>query len=227
MNRKLLLFAIPGLISLIGCTSSIKITKEFLDPDFSFGQIRQQSRIKVFVSQTFKVEEFKGPFQKEYQSDQQFASILQNQLADSIKTIIGCSVDSTGNSREAAMLQSASADQNSITVDQMQQIFGAAAENYFFVVTSVDIANKVSSNGAILMSSPGGGGTFASAGSSESCVVIIHADLWSVKNRRKILSYSSTGDSKVTLLFYGAALKSAVADSIQYMVKYLATGLTT
>jgi hypothetical protein len=225
MNRKFSVIPFAVLIFLIGCSPSIKINREFLDPDFSFGQIRPQSKIKVFVSETINVAEFKGHYQEEYKSDRQFSEILQKQTADSMKAIIGCSAVPTGGPFEAAVLKSGGADRNGITFNQQQQLFGSAAENYFFVVTSVDITNKVSSNGTILMSSPGGGGTFASAGSSESCDVVIHADLWSVKNKRKILSYSSTGESKVNLPFYGEALKSAVANSIQYMVKYLAAGL--
>jgi hypothetical protein len=227
MNCIFSAIAIAGLISLTGCVPSIKITREFLDPDFSFGQIKPQSRIKIFVSQTFHVEEFRGPYQLEYQTDQLFSSILQNQIADSIKIIIGCSVDPAGDSRTAAILRSTGNDQNSIAVDQMKQLFGGAAENYFFVVTAVDITNKWSSNGTVLMTAPGAGGTFASAGSSESCIVIMHADLWSVKSRRKILSYSSTGESTVKLRLHGEALKCAVSNSIQSMVKYLATGQGT
>jgi hypothetical protein len=225
MNRTTLVSAI-ALLSLIGCAPSIKITKEFLDPDFSFGQIGRQSKIRVFVSGAVTVTEFKNSFSKEYQSEQQFSSVLQKQIADSMKTILGCSADPSGTMQDASMLQSAGFDEKS--VNQIQQLFGSAAENYFFVITSVEITHRVTSNGPVFMTSPGGGGTLMSGGnSSESCVVILHADLWSVKEKRKMLTCSSTGDSQVTLLFYGTALKAAVANSVEYLVKYLATGLTT
>jgi hypothetical protein len=42
-----------------------------------------------------------------------------------------------------------------------------------------------------------------------------------------VLGYTSTGESKVTMFFFGTALKDAVAKSIKYMIKYLATGLMT
>jgi NADH:ubiquinone oxidoreductase subunit 5 (subunit L)/multisubunit Na+/H+ antiporter MnhA subunit len=48
-----------------------------------------------------------------------------------------------------------------------------------------------------------------------------------VKDKKKILAYSSTGQAKVTMMFFGTALKNAVSNSIKYMVNYLVTGLTT
>lgn len=216
------------IIQFITCSSSIKINREFQDPDFSFSQIQRQSAIKVIASETVSLPEFSGEFRNSYtrlyQSDPQFVFILQKQIADSIKNMLGASPDPTGSSQDASLLKAAGVDQNSVAVSAMQQLFGSTVANYFFVVTSVDITSKVMSNGPVLMSIPGSGGTFVSGGGVERCVVTIHADLWSVKNRRKILSYSSEGDSEVVHSFYDVAMKTALSNSIASLVKYLVSG---
>jgi hypothetical protein len=41
-----------------------------------------------------------------------------------------------------------------------------------------------------------------------------------------VLGYAALGESPVTMLFYGTALKNAVAEAIKNMVRYPATGTT-
>lgn len=214
-----------GLISVFGCAPSIKITTDFQDQSYSFGQIKQQESIKIIASEQINVMEFKNSYRKEYATDQEFARILQSQIADSIKSIIGCTSNGTGNQQEASVLISSGFDQTSI--DHIQQLFGSTSENFILLVKSVDISNKRTSSGGMMMANPGGGMMMAGGGSQESCVVTLNVELWNVKDKKKILAYSSTGEAKVTMMFFGTALKNAVSNSIKYMVNYLVTGLTT
>ena len=218
-------FSAIGLISVFGCAPSIKITSEFQDPTYSFGQIKKNESIKVIAAEKINVMEFQKSYRKEYATDHDFATSLQSQITDGIKSIIGCKANGTGTQQEASILVSGSFDQNSI--DQIQQLFGSTSETLILLVKSVDISNKRTSNGSMMMASPGGGMMMTGGGSQESCVVTLNVELWDVKTKKKVLAYSATGEAKVTMLFFGTALKNAVSNAIKYMVNYPVTGLTT
>jgi len=224
MNFKVL-FSALALISVIGCAPSIKIRTDFQDPSYSFGQIKQTEAIKVIAADRIDVIKFQNSFRKEFATDQDFASILQSQITDSIKSMLGCNANGSGNQQEASILVSSSFDQNSI--DQIQQLFESTAEDYILLVKSVYISNKTTSNSSMMMANPSGGMMMVGGGSQESCVVTLNVEVWNVKNKKKVLAYSSTGEAKVTMLFFGTALKKAVSNSVKYMVKYLVSGLAT
>ncbi|MBN2037090.1 MAG: hypothetical protein JW768_10140 [Chitinispirillaceae bacterium] len=223
MYRLSMLIA-AGLMTVIGCAPSIKIASTFQDPSFSFGQIQKQSSIKVLVSDNVNLSAFKKSFQKEYQSNQQFADALNQQIADSIKARFGCSAGSDTDPAHVSLLVSGSFDQNSI--DQAQQLFGSSNDSHFFVVTSVEVSNERTSSGPMMMASPGGGSTWVGGGNTETCIVTINSDLWDVKTKKKVLSYASIGEAKVTMMFFGTALKNAVSNSIKHSLRYVESGMT-
>jgi hypothetical protein len=208
-----------------GCAPSIKIVQEFQDDSFAAGQISAQTRVRLYVAENVNLMEFVNSYQKEYVTNQQFAETMRKQVADSMQRILGCTVSNGDNIQDISALIGGSYDETSVM--KMQEFFGAAAEDFFFVVKTVDISNKIKTTAPMMRMSAGGGMSFGGGGSQESCVVTMHAELWDVKSKKKVLSYTSTGESKVTMFFFGTALKDAVAKSIKYMIKYLATGLTT
>jgi hypothetical protein len=55
-------------------------------------------------------------------------------------------------------------------------------------------------------------------------MVTMHVDLWNVKDKKKVLSYAAVGESGVTMMFYGTALRNAVNEAVGNMVRYLGTG---
>jgi hypothetical protein len=208
-----------------GCAPSIKIVQEFQDDSFAAGRISAQTTVRLYVAENVNLMEFVNSYQKEYADNQQFAETMRKQVADSMQRILGCTVSNGDNIQDISALIGGSYDESSVM--KMQDLFGAAAEDFFFVVKTVDISNKTSTTAPMMHMSAGGGMSFGGGGSQESCVVTMHAELWNVKAKKKVLGYTSTGESKVTMFFFGTALKDAVAKSIKYMIKYLATGLMT
>ncbi|MBN2188449.1 MAG: hypothetical protein JW699_03265 [Chitinispirillaceae bacterium] len=209
-----------------GCAPSIRIVQEYQDDSFAAGRISAQTKVRLYVAENVNLMEFVNSYQKEYASDQQFAETMRKQVADSMQRILGCTVSNGDNIQDISALIGGSYDETSVM--KMQEFFGAAAEDFFFVVKAVDISNKRTNSAPMYMSTGGmGGGMYVGGGSQESCVVTMHAELWDVKAKKKVLGYTSTGESKVTMFFFGTALKNAVAKSIKYMIKYLATGLTS
>lgn len=223
--KKQLIASIFSAVIFFGCAPSIKIVQEFQDDSFAAGQIAAQTKVRLYVTDNVNVMEFKKSYDKEYGTNEQFAETMRKEVADSMQRILGCTVSKADSVQDVSALIGGSLDESS--VKKTQEMFGAAAEDFFFVVKSVDISNSTSTTVPTMHMSAGGGMFFGGGGSSESCVVTMHAELWNVKTRKKVLGYTSTGDSKVTMFFYGTALKDAVAKSIKYMIKYLVTGVTT
>jgi hypothetical protein len=210
-----------------GCAPSILVTKDYQDGSFSFGQVKNGSKVKLYVSKQVNLMEFKKAFINEYKSPRQFTSVLLGQVADGMKSRLQCSVIIGDSLQDVSLLLSANLDQNSI--DQARALFDASGEDYFFVVRSIDISNSVSSSAPMYMAGGGmggGGGVFVGGGSSEICVVTLHADLWNVKEKKKLLSCSASGQSTVFMFFFRTALKDAMEQSIGHLLKYLSTGAT-
>lgn len=225
MNFKHILSTI-GLISVIGCAPSIKIYTKYQDPAYSFGQIKKEESIKVIVDAKVNLSEYHKTFQREYLNEQGFTAVLQMQIADSLKARIGCIVNGTADQENVSVAVSSQYD--NVNIDKLQQLLGLTSEDYILLVTSVGITKDVNYSPGMMMANPGGMGMQMGSGQRvEKCIVSLNAELWNVKNKRKVLAYSSTGEAKVTMLFFGTALKGAVANSIKYMIKYLRTGVTT
>jgi hypothetical protein len=205
----------------IGCAPSIKIMTEFHDDAFSFGKMNGK-KIKVFVADNVNLMEFKNAFQKEYQSDKQFAATIRSQIVDTARSIVGVAASAADSMQDIKPLLSTSFD--SAAISRVQAMFNASGEDFFLIVKAVDISNKMSQNAPVYTGQPGAGGMYMGGGSSESCIVTMHTEIWSVKEKKKVLSFSSMGDSKVVMLFFGTALKNAVKDAIVHMLNYVVTG---
>ncbi|MCU0608767.1 MAG: hypothetical protein MUF22_03235 [Chitinispirillaceae bacterium] len=223
MKLKAILSAVSVLI-MIGCSPTVLINSEFQDSAFQFGSIGDKSAVKLFVADNVTLKEFKHAFRNEYETSQQFASLLKAEIAEALKDILGCAVNLGGNPQAASALLSGGYDQASI--DAVQALFAETSEPYLLIVKSVEIANSVSNSGASVMVGSGGmmvGG----GGGSEKCIVTIHAELWNVKEKKRVLSYSAMGQSTVFMIAFRTALKEAVSNAVTHMVDYLIDGRTT
>jgi hypothetical protein len=194
---------------------------EFHDDSFSFGKLNGK-KIKVFVSDNVNLMEFKNAFQKEYQSDRQFAAAIRSQIVDSAQSIVGVTAGAADSMQDVNLLLSTSFDSSAI--NRVQTMFTTSGDDFFLIVKAVDISNKMSQNATVYTGQPGTGGMYMGGGSSESCIITMHVEMWSVKEKKKVLSFSSMGDSKVVMLFFGTALKNAVREAVVHMLKYLVTG---
>jgi hypothetical protein len=223
MKIKVLILAITCSM-IMGCAPSIKITNEFQDPQFSFGQIKNRTRIRVFAAENVNLMEFKIAFRKEYSDDRTFAAEILRQVADSIKTIFGCSPKVNGESRDLSLLVITSFDEKNRK--SLEDMFDTIPEDFFLIIKSMNISNRIEYHMGNYVSTGTGGGMMVGGGSTETCVVTMHAELWNVKERKKLISYAAVGESKVFMFFFGTALKAAVSESIQKMLRYLIDGST-
>jgi hypothetical protein len=212
-----------GLCVMAGCIASQKITLGYHDASFAFGQIKQGATVKVVVADNVDLRDFSNSFEKEYQSDGVFIGLVSRQIADSMKSILGSGAVASENPQEAATLSEAGIDE--AAVNKIQGLLAATKEDYYFAVNTITIANRRVTTAPMGMVGPaGGGGNMAGGGTSETAMVTMHVDLWNVKDKKKVLSYAASGESAVTMLFYGTALKNAVNEAVGNMVRYLGTG---
>jgi hypothetical protein len=197
---------------IISCAPSIKIVSDFSDPSYSVGQVSAQSKVKLFMASAVSVLEFNKSFDKEYHSAEEFVPVVQKQIADSMKSILGCAVALNENAQDAVSLSVTQ------TPAEMEVLFGSAADDFFFVIKAMEISSKKSA--PVMMA---GGGMKPGA---EICVVTMKAELWSAKDKKRLLAYDAIGEAKVSMMFYGTALKAAVGKAIGNMVGYVKTGRT-
>lgn len=223
MNPWKSVLASAGLCAVIGCIASQKITLEYRDASFNFGQIKQGATVKVVVADNVDLRDFSNSFEKEYQSDGVFIGMVSRQIADSMKSILGSVAVASENTQEAATLSEAGIDE--AAVNKIQGLLASTQEEYYVAVNTITIANKKVTTAPMAMVGPaGGGGNFVGGGANETAMVTMHVDLWNVKDKKKVLSYAAVGESAVTMLFYGTALRNAVNEAVGNMVRYLGTG---
>jgi len=140
-----------------------------------------------------------------------------------MNSMLGCEVAASENPQEAAVLGEAGIDESA--VNKIHGFLASTREDYFCAVNTITIANKRVTTAPMGMVGPaGGGGNFVGGGTSETAMVTMHIDIWNVKDKKKALSYAAMGESGVTMLFYGTALRNAVNEAVENMVGYLGTG---
>jgi hypothetical protein len=212
-----------GILLLSGCAGGLKIKKEFQDDSFSFDMLRDSASVRVAVADNIDLRAFRKPFEKEYGSDQAFVRTLSRQIADSMKSLLGCSVTVTQNPQEANVLTDQAYSENTLT--SIQALFTSTAEEYYFLVETITIENRqLFSTPMVATMGPGSMGVLSGGGYSQTCIVTIQVKLWDVRRKIKVLAYWALGEEHVTMMFYGTALKAAMAKAVRDMVKYLHAG---
>jgi len=229
----------------MSCAPTIFV--DYKDKAFSFGQFQDQSTVKLNVMQNINVSEFRYAYRDEFGNDGNFISYLQKCITVRFDSLLHCHVvfiDTVQAIQYASpLIKTISVDlpdaketAANIQVDEskvrkIKDYLKSIKEDYYFVITKVNISNSVSFNGGgapVFVASAGGrGGSFVGGGgggSSESCVIKLEAELWNVKEQKLMVSYSSVGDATVFLFFNRTALKAAIDDAAFKLIAYLKTG---
>ena len=220
---KLILAAVT--VSLLtGCFPSTIITKDYQDPGFDTKKINRESKIEVYVTNTVNINEFEKSFNSEYKTKEKFADRILKQIADTLKFVHGANGKTGTDQSVGNKLVTLSFNPQLFT--EISPVFDSSKFDYFLVIKSVLIGNEVITSPTYYSPGPYGTTTASGGGSTETCVVTLNAEIWSVADKRKVLVYSAMGKSTVALFFYGTALKDAVNNSVFNMLKYLKDGTT-
>jgi hypothetical protein len=200
--RTLLLLS---LFAAIGCmTPTIMVTKQYQDSSFIAGAIQKTSKIKLFIPVKVNKKNLNKMFGKEYSTDEGFKNTLAQQIADSLKTTIGCSCDISGAATEGADLLAI--NYNPANIEKTRELFATQAFDYFFVIKMIYLTLEERYS--------------IETGSTQRYIATLSFDIWNVKDKKKVLSFEAKGS-----LFNN--IKYGVEDAVHNMTAYLATGKTS
>ena len=113
-------------------------------------------------------------------------------------------------------------------VQKVQRFFKRQTKDYIIVIKNITIEEELKTQTNYGTTNPGapgmGGGAPAMATTSQSsyAYVKVEVEVWDVKQMKKVYAYDVSDKATVTLLMYGAALRSAVNKTIKSTVKYIA-----
>jgi hypothetical protein len=213
------------LLLIASCTPTRKIVSDYNSEGFDIRKVKG-SNIRLFVSGNVNVDEFKNSFESEYKSKAAFDSIFTNQLQLKLNNIAKVSYVKNDDLDKIFMDQSFSEEK----LVKVKEVFESATEDYFLGIKKITISNSMTNNGSYYtppttVTTPTGntsfGGGWFGGGQSEECVVILKAEVWSVKDRKKLSEFTSIGSSTVILFLYGTSLKNAVEDAILNLYNYI------
>ena len=130
-------------------------------------------------------------------------------------------------SMESLFLNQSISDNNS---SKVKGLFEQMNENYLLGIKRVVISEKVDRNpqepiSDIPVSTPRNRPTVGSSPKevkkANDCVIKIVAEVWSVKEKKKVAEFTSIGESKIILMMYGRALQESLESSVSNLVNYI------
>jgi len=202
------------------------IHKNYQDTSFSFGKIKKDTRIKVCVSDNITKEAFQNAFIDEYLSNRQFSNIVYQQVVDNLGTVLENSASVNNFINDDTL---ANRNDSERTIAEL----GSTDAEYLLIVRGIEITRTATHGTTPLTCSPSTPGypmnsipEHSMSATSVNCFVTMHAELWSIKDKKKIVSYSATGESDVNFGFAKTALRQAATASINSLSKYLLTGMS-
>ncbi len=206
-----------SLLILVSCGPSIRIVLDYRAEGFAISDIKG-THARLYVNPNVDILEFKLAFVREYRTKDAFVSRFSNDLE---RVLNLHAVISKGDSGEAKLLfVERSLSESSVSAQR--SVFDSAREDYFIGITKVTISNHTTGTPQFYRPpTPGNPGGFSGGGVSEACVVSLKAEVWSVKEKRKLSEFTAVGSSTVFLFMHGTALTNAVEDAIISVGRYV------
>lgn len=213
------------LLFFVGCIPPQSIFSSYNSKGFAITQLKG-SNVRLYVTPVVDVLEFQNSFRSEYGSRSKFDSLLTSRVKDILTKVATTSIDSS-NETEKIFLDKSLPEEK---VENAKEVFESANENYFIGIKEIVISNSIKTNPinispSTTISTPGGnvtvGGMPSGGGTSESCVVSVQVEVWSVKERKRLTEFTAVGQSGVTFFAYGTALKNAVNEAILSLSNYI------
>lgn len=219
-----ILFILPVIFFFASCIPALSYRSDYNAEGFNVKQLKGSS-VRLYVNPTVDLLEFKVSFASEYKTEKKFISKFVDELKDTLSKSMIISTDSLEKIEEIFQEQLAPNQKDEKVRASLEKI----NEQYFIMISKIIISNSYNSTSAtyspgVRVSTPGGpmtvGGGMSGGGKIENCVVTINAEIWSVKEMKKVSRFSAFGDKGVFLFAFGTALKAAVNDAIINFCKY-------
>ena len=211
-------------IFMMSCSMQKSIVSDYSMEGFNIASLKGSS-IRLYINPVIDIGDLDEPFEKEYTSNNLFRSILTDKLKEKLGKFSTISIDPNVN-MDALFLNQSPSDNSARVKGLLEQI----NENYVLGIKRVIISKRVNQNPQEPQTIPSMGTSRnrPTAGSStkevkkpDDCVMKIVAEVWSVKEKKKVAGFTSIGESKIFLLMYGRAFNEALDNSISNIADYI------
>jgi len=219
-----MLFTFPVLLFFVSCSPALNIRSDYNAEGFNINQLKGSSA-RLYVNPTVELLEFKISFASEYQTETKFVSKFINEIKDTLSKSMSISTKGLDGVEEIFKAKLAPNHKNEKVKTSLEKV----DEQFFIMISKIVISNSYSSSSPHYMpsttvSTPSGpmtvGGGMSGGVQIEKCVVTINAEVWSVKEKKKVSRFSAFGDKGVSFFMYGTALKGAVDDAMTNFCSY-------
>jgi len=208
----------------MSCSVQKNILSDFNSEGFNITNLKGSS-IRLYVNPVIDIGEFGKSFENEYTSNSLFCSILTDKLKEKLNRFSMIYVDPNVNMDTLFLNQSISDNNN-----RVKGIFEHVNENYLLGIKRVVVAKSVDQNpqtpiANTPVSSSRNRMTVSSSSNevkkTDACVIKMVAEVWSVKEKKKVAEFTSIGQSKIFLRMYGRALNEALDYSVSNLASYI------
>jgi hypothetical protein len=218
-------FILTCSIFIISCSVQKSIFSYYNSEGFNITSLKGSS-IRLYINPVIDIGEFRKSFENEYTSNSLFCSILTNKLEEKLSRFSMIYIDPNVN-MDTLFLNQSILENNSTRV---KGLFEQINENYLLGIKRVVISKSVDQNpqtppANTSVSTPRNRMTVGSSTNeikkADACVIKIVAEVWSVKEKKKVAEFTSIGQSKIFLLMYGRALNEALEYSVSNLANYI------
>lgn len=204
-------FGFITVILLTACSPALKFQESFVSKDLNFNSLKNSS-ITVYGTSNIILTEFVETFKSEY-SD---TTKLNNKIITDFKTQFSKQIPTakiiTGKGTiPPAMVGEFSFKDNNVSI--VDSFFNNLTSDYLIFVNTLQIGNEWK----YYPSTNTSGGY-----SSEKCKAETEIECWDVKEQKRLYKIKSYGSDTVVLFTFLSSLNSAISESIENGVKYIA-----
>lgn len=218
-------FIIICSIFMMSCSTQKNILLDYNSEGFDITSLKGSS-IRLHINPVIDGGEFWKAFENEYPLNILVYSILSNELKEKLSRFSVIHIDTNANMDNIFLNQSLS-DGNG---PRVKELFEQTNENYLLGIKRVIVSKDINKDNQTPInntsvntrnSRTAGGSSANGIKKADACVVKIVAEVWSVKEKKKVAEFTSIGQSKIYLQMYGRALNEALEYSVSNLADYI------
>ncbi|MBN1398452.1 MAG: hypothetical protein JXA06_10515 [Bacteroidetes bacterium] len=214
-------------IFIMSCSVQKSIISNFNAEGFDITSLKGSS-IRLYVNPEISSSEFEKVFNSEYPSNIIFFSSLGSKIKNMLESYSIVVIDANAYTDNYFTNQSNPND----NAARINELLTKTNESYLLRIKKVEISRSVDQTPQNLLanapvSAPSRGRSSSSSASTkdiqraDKCTAKISAEVWSVKEKKKVAEFASIGQTEIILLMHGRALNEALENSVSNMADYI------
>jgi hypothetical protein len=212
-------------IFIMSCASQKNIVSNYNSEGFDITSLKGSS-VRLCINPIVDAGMFARSFDDEYKSNGRFWNILADKLKDKLEGFSTLSVEMSG--PLASLITNQSPQDN--TDPHVKALFNQTKENYVIAIKRVIVSRNANQESRTDFSNtdaapsrgrPAPKSNAPQRTSMDACVMKLVAEVWSVKDQKKVAAFTAMGQSKVILMAIGHALNDALDNSVSNFADYV------